>query len=88
MFEIDFLSVGDGAGSGDAIAMRFTRPDVDGQLGDVTIDAGFKSSGEQRRPRRTDLRGRHGRLGHPQPPRRPGRASSWLAMARSATGFR
>lgn len=47
MFEIDFLSVGDGARSGDAIAMRFTRPDGDGQLAHVIIDAGFKSSGEK-----------------------------------------
>ncbi|MEZ5076715.1 MAG: MBL fold metallo-hydrolase [Solirubrobacterales bacterium] len=44
MFEIDFLAVGDGAQSGDAIAMRFTRPD-DGQLVHVIIDAGFKQSG-------------------------------------------
>jgi beta-lactamase superfamily II metal-dependent hydrolase len=45
MFEIDFLSVGEGARSGDAIAMRFTRPD-NGQLAHVIIDAGFKQSGE------------------------------------------
>lgn len=45
MFEIDFMAVGDGARSGDAIAMRFTRPD-NGQLAHVIIDAGFKSSGE------------------------------------------
>jgi hypothetical protein len=47
MFEIDFLSVGDGARSGDAIAMRFTRPDGDGPLAHVIIDAGFKPSGEK-----------------------------------------
>ncbi len=45
MFEIDFMAVGDGARSGDAIAMRFTRPD-NGQLAHVIIDAGFKSSGD------------------------------------------
>jgi beta-lactamase superfamily II metal-dependent hydrolase len=45
VFEIDFLSVGDGARSGDAIAMRFTRPD-DGRIAHVIIDAGFKQSGE------------------------------------------
>jgi beta-lactamase superfamily II metal-dependent hydrolase len=47
MFEIDFLSVGEGARSGDAIAMRFTRPDGDGRLAHVIIDAGFKPSGEK-----------------------------------------
>jgi Metallo-beta-lactamase superfamily len=45
MFEVDFMAVGDGARSGDAIAMRFTRPD-NGQLAHVIIDAGFKSSGD------------------------------------------
>lgn len=45
MFEIDFLSVGDGARSGDAIAMRLTDP-TDEQLAHVIIDAGFKQSGE------------------------------------------
>lgn len=45
MFELDFLAVGEGARSGDAIAMRFTDPS-DGQLAHVIIDAGFKRSGE------------------------------------------
>jgi beta-lactamase superfamily II metal-dependent hydrolase len=44
MFEIDFLPVGDGEKSGDAIAMRFTRPDT-GATAVVTIDAGFKDNG-------------------------------------------
>jgi beta-lactamase superfamily II metal-dependent hydrolase len=45
MFEIDFLPVGDGEGSGDAIALRFTRPDTGG-LAHVVIDAGYKDDGE------------------------------------------
>jgi beta-lactamase superfamily II metal-dependent hydrolase len=44
MYEIDFLPVGDGGRSGDAIAMRFTRPS--GALAHVIIDAGFKDDGE------------------------------------------
>lgn len=45
MFEIDYLPVGDGSKSGDAIAMRFTRPDTGG-LAHVIIDAGFEDDGE------------------------------------------
>lgn len=45
MHEIDFLPVGDGARSGDAIAMRFTRPDTGG-LAHVIIDGGFEDDGE------------------------------------------
>lgn len=45
MFEIDFLGVGEGARSGDVIAMRFTRPD-NGALAHVMIDAGFEKNGE------------------------------------------
>jgi len=42
--EIDFLPVGDGENSGDAIALRFTRPDTGG-LAHVIIDAGFQNDG-------------------------------------------
>lgn len=45
MYEIDFLPVGDGARSGDAIAMRFTRPDS-GELAHVIIDGGFQDDGQ------------------------------------------
>ena len=45
MYEIDFLPVGDGERSGDAIAMRFTRPDT-GDVAHVIIDAGFQDDGE------------------------------------------
>ncbi len=45
MYEIDFLPVGDGERSGDAIAMRFTRPDTEA-LAHVIVDAGFKDDGE------------------------------------------
>ena len=45
MYEIDFLPVGDGARSGDAIAIRFTRPD-NGDLAHVIVDAGFEDDGE------------------------------------------
>ena len=44
MYEFDFLPVGDGGRSGDAIAMRFTRPD-NGALAHVIIDAGFQDDG-------------------------------------------
>jgi beta-lactamase superfamily II metal-dependent hydrolase len=44
VFEIDFLPVGDGETSGDAIAMRFTRPD--GELAQIIVDGGFKDDGE------------------------------------------
>lgn len=46
MYEIDFLPVGDGKDSGDAIAMRFTRPDT-GSYAVVVIDAGFKDDGAE-----------------------------------------
>jgi beta-lactamase superfamily II metal-dependent hydrolase len=45
MHEIDFLPVGDGERSGDAIALRFTRPDTGGYA-HVVIDAGFQDDGE------------------------------------------
>lgn len=45
MYEIDFLPVGDGARSGDAIALRFTRPD-NNELAHVIIDGGFEDDGE------------------------------------------
>ena len=45
MYEIDFLPVGDEGQSGDAIAIRFTRPDT-GQLAHVIIDAGFQTDGD------------------------------------------
>jgi beta-lactamase superfamily II metal-dependent hydrolase len=44
MYEIEFLPVGDGARSGDAIALRFTRPDT-GDYAHVIIDAGFQDDG-------------------------------------------
>jgi beta-lactamase superfamily II metal-dependent hydrolase len=44
MYEIDFLAVGDGTRSGDAITMRFNRPDT-GAMVHVIIDAGFQSTG-------------------------------------------
>jgi beta-lactamase superfamily II metal-dependent hydrolase len=44
MYEIDFLPVGDAGRSGDAICMRFTRPDT-GTQAVVVIDAGFKDDG-------------------------------------------
>jgi beta-lactamase superfamily II metal-dependent hydrolase len=45
MYEVDFLPVGDGMDSGDAIALRFTRPD-NGQWAYVVIDAGYKDDGK------------------------------------------
>jgi hypothetical protein len=44
MYEIDILPVGDEGQSGDAIAMRFTRPDGQGTA-HVIIDAGFDDDG-------------------------------------------
>lgn len=44
MYEIDFLPVGDAGRSGDAIAMRFTKPS--GGLAHVVIDAGFQKNGD------------------------------------------
>ncbi len=45
MFEVDFLPVGDTGQSGDAIALRFTRPDT-GTYAHVIIDAGFRDNGD------------------------------------------
>jgi beta-lactamase superfamily II metal-dependent hydrolase len=45
MYEVDFLPVGKGGRHGDAIALRFTRPDT-GALAHVIIDAGFDEHGE------------------------------------------
>lgn len=44
MYEIDFLPVGQAGRHGDAIAIRFTRPDT-GQYAHVIIDAGFEQNG-------------------------------------------
>lgn len=44
MHEIDFLPVGKGGRSGDAIAMRFTKPS--GGTAHVILDAGFQADGE------------------------------------------
>jgi beta-lactamase superfamily II metal-dependent hydrolase len=45
MYEIDFLPVGEGKDSGDAIAIRFTHPD-DGHWIHVIVDAGFQDDGD------------------------------------------
>lgn len=45
MYEIDFLPVGDGERSGDAIAVRFTRPDT-GRHAVMIIDGGFQDDGD------------------------------------------
>jgi beta-lactamase superfamily II metal-dependent hydrolase len=45
MYEVDFLSVGKGGKSGDAIAIRFTRPD-NAELATMIIDAGYQPDGE------------------------------------------
>jgi ribonuclease BN (tRNA processing enzyme) len=45
MYEIDFLATGDGTRSGDAITLRFKRPDT-GAMVHVIIDAGFQSTGD------------------------------------------
>lgn len=44
MYEVDFLPVGDGKDSGDAIALRFTHPE-DGRWVRVVIDGGFQDDG-------------------------------------------
>jgi beta-lactamase superfamily II metal-dependent hydrolase len=44
VYEVDFLPVGEGARSGDAIALRFTRPDTQ-SLAHVIIDGGFQDTG-------------------------------------------
>lgn len=45
MYEIDFLPVGDKGQSGDAIALRFSRPDRD-ENAVMVIDAGFQANGD------------------------------------------
>lgn len=45
MYEFDFLPVGDGEHSGDAIALRYTHPDT-GQPVTGVIDAGFADDGD------------------------------------------
>jgi beta-lactamase superfamily II metal-dependent hydrolase len=45
MVEIDFLPVGDGERSGDAIALRYSHPDTGAPVVGV-IDAGFEDDGE------------------------------------------
>ena len=50
MFELDFLPVGDGERSGDAIALRYSHPET-GELVTGIIDTGFEDDGEgPRRP--------------------------------------
>jgi len=46
MYEVDFLPVGEEGQSGDAIGIRFTRPDT-GEYAVVIIDAGFQENGEK-----------------------------------------
>jgi beta-lactamase superfamily II metal-dependent hydrolase len=46
MYEFDFLAVGEGERSGDAIAVRFTVPNGDEPVVGV-IDAGFKQNGDE-----------------------------------------
>jgi beta-lactamase superfamily II metal-dependent hydrolase len=45
VFEIDFLAVGEETKSGDAITLRFTRPD-NGDLAHIVIDGGFQQTGD------------------------------------------
>src|SRR4051812_46534272 len=45
MYEFDFLPVGDGDRSGDAIALRFTHPET-GQWVTGIVDAGFDDDGD------------------------------------------
>ncbi len=45
MHAVDFLPVGDGERSGDAITLQFNRPD-NGALAHVVIDAGFAATGK------------------------------------------
>lgn len=44
IYEVDFIEVGQAGRHGDAIALRFTRPD-NGYLAHVIIDAGFETNG-------------------------------------------
>jgi beta-lactamase superfamily II metal-dependent hydrolase len=46
MYEFDFLAVGDGERSGDAIALRYTMPGHSEPVVGI-IDAGFKDNGEE-----------------------------------------
>jgi beta-lactamase superfamily II metal-dependent hydrolase len=46
MYEVEFLAVGDGEKSGDAIAVRFTSPST-GQYVTGVIDAGFTETGDE-----------------------------------------
>jgi beta-lactamase superfamily II metal-dependent hydrolase len=46
LYEVDFLAVGEAGRHGDAIAIRFTRPDT-GAYAHVVIDAGFDQNGKQ-----------------------------------------
>ncbi|MEU0312970.1 MBL fold metallo-hydrolase [Nocardioides sp. NPDC006273] len=46
MYEIDYLWVGEKSNTGDAIAMRFTRPDI-GNHAIVVIDGGFHETGDR-----------------------------------------
>src|SRR6185436_11080833 len=45
MLEMDWLPVGDGERSGDAITARFTRLDT-GALAHIVVDAGFNDDGK------------------------------------------
>jgi beta-lactamase superfamily II metal-dependent hydrolase len=46
LYEVDFLAVGEAGRHGDAIAIRFTRPDT-GAYAHVVIDAGFDQNGRE-----------------------------------------
>lgn len=46
MYEIDYLAVGEETKTGDAIALRFVRPD-DGKYAVVVIDSGFVETGQR-----------------------------------------
>ncbi|MCW2754798.1 MAG: hypothetical protein JWQ32_2209 [Marmoricola sp.] len=46
MYEVDYLAVGEKSASGDAIALRFTRPDH-GTNAVVIIDGGYASNGQE-----------------------------------------
>lgn len=46
MYDLSFLPAGDARRSGDAIALRFTRPDT-GALSHVVIDAGYPGDGRR-----------------------------------------
>src|SRR4051812_29964693 len=46
MFEVDYLWVGEGEKTGDAIALRFTRPDTFSSAV-IVIDGGFLETGDR-----------------------------------------